>query len=461
MLIEQIGAGGFGEVWGAIDQRLGRKKVAIKRLSLTGLISSERQDQIKSFQEEAILLAHLRDDRLPQVTDYFAEGQDWFLVMDYIMGKTLANLLEDLINRQHGEFSVDETIQIGIQLCSILEYLHNQQPPIIFRDLKPANIIKRASDGKICLIDFGIARKFKSGQAKDTAAYGSSGYAAPEQYGRTQTDPRADIYSLGVTLFELVTMHDPRQSPFTIPVRLIPDTRLRHLITRMVENDREKRPASVNEVSQALQQLLRPSSPAPAQPKAISGVSISAFQAVPPSAFTPDALILPDPGTSVYPTTQSKDIFMLYPQKNEKVANIIEKDLAPFKRQLGLQVYHNSKDVHSGEIKKEVAEQVQASCMVVVILSSWFWSDYAYDLWVETVMPAALSTKISIFPVLVEPVDLDNFTFPGVPELAAQRALPDHYRDERGRVSIKEMQEDEAYILINRTLKLAFRLMRN
>src|SRR5437763_5963833 len=104
-------------------------------------------------------------------------------------------------------------MEIGLLLCSVLEYLHTRQPPVIFRDLKPANVMLTTS-GRVDLIDFGIARHFKPGRAKDTMPFGSPGYAAPEQYGKAQTTPRTDIYSLGVILHQLLTGDDPSLTPF-------------------------------------------------------------------------------------------------------------------------------------------------------------------------------------------------------------------------------------------------------
>ena len=118
--------------------------------------------------------------------------------MDFIAGETLEDYQSKAPNKR---LLLSEVLDIGLQLCIVLDYLHSQQPPIVFRDLKPANII-RTPTGKIYLIDFGIARYFKPGQAKDTVALGSLGYAAPEQYGKAQTTPRADIYSLGAVLHQ-------------------------------------------------------------------------------------------------------------------------------------------------------------------------------------------------------------------------------------------------------------------
>src|SRR5205085_2594150 len=108
---------------------------------------------------------------------------------------------------------VEMVLEIGIQLCTVLDYLHTHQPPIIFRDLKPANIM-RTADNHVYLIDFGIARHFKPGKAKDTIPLGSKGYAAPEQYGKAQSTPQSDIYGLGATLHQLLMGDDPSLTPF-------------------------------------------------------------------------------------------------------------------------------------------------------------------------------------------------------------------------------------------------------
>ncbi len=153
--------------------------------------------------------------------------------------------------------------------------LHSQQPAIVFRDLKPANIM-RTTTGQLYLIDFGIARYFKPGQAKDTVALGSPGYAAPEQYGKAQTTPRADIYSLGAVLHQLLTTRDPSEAPFRfLPLRPkspqshsdpgsltmsmvdVLVSKLERLIASMLEMDVNKRPSDVAYVQQELHVMSR------------------------------------------------------------------------------------------------------------------------------------------------------------------------------------------------------------
>ena len=209
----------------------------------------------EAFNREMMLLSGLKHPNLPRIYSHFSDAECWYLVMDFIEGITLEKHLETVPN---GRLPVGEVLEIGLLLCSVLEYLHTRQPPIIFRDLKPANVMMTVT-GHIYLIDFGIARHFKPGQNKDTTALGSSGYAAPEQYGKAQTTQRADIYSLGVTLHQLLTGDDPADSPFhfaplqlpNLPVLKALDT----LIMSMLSVDILSRPASIVSVKQELERI--------------------------------------------------------------------------------------------------------------------------------------------------------------------------------------------------------------
>lgn len=162
------------------------------------------------FLREALLLARLEHFAIPALYDYFAEDGYWYLVMDYIPGPTL-----DAYLRKHSPLPPLQALNYAMHLCEVLDYLHHQTPPVIFRDLKPSNIIL-APDGTLTLIDFGIARYFKTGQINDTTDFGSPGYASPEQYlGEGQTDARSDLYSLGVVLHEMLTGKHPKGSSTT------------------------------------------------------------------------------------------------------------------------------------------------------------------------------------------------------------------------------------------------------
>ncbi len=257
-ILASLGKGGMGAVYQAEDTQLGDRQIAVKEMSQSGLNSQERREAADAFRHEAVMLARLHHPNLPSIFDHFEENGHWYLVMSFIEGETLEDYLH---HTPGGKLPVGEVIQIGLSLCTVLGYLHNQYPAIIFRDLKLANIM-RTVDENLYLIDFGIARHFKPGQTKDTAYYGSMGYAPPEQYGKTQTTPRSDIYSLGAILHQLLSGHDPSFTPFRFPtlsalVSPLP-AGLAMLVARMLDIDEEKRPESVLQVKQELQMLLAP-----------------------------------------------------------------------------------------------------------------------------------------------------------------------------------------------------------
>lgn len=156
------------------------------------------------FLREALLLARLRHPAIPLLYDYFLENGQWYLVMEYVPGSTLSFYI-----REHAPLPPLEAVNYALQICDVLDYLHKQNPPVVFRDLKPANIILHP-DGRLMIVDFGIARYFKEGQFNDTTDFGSPGYASPEQYeGIGQTDARSDLFSLGVILHEMLSGQRP------------------------------------------------------------------------------------------------------------------------------------------------------------------------------------------------------------------------------------------------------------
>jgi serine/threonine protein kinase len=249
-IIQLIGQGGMGAVYKALDLfSLQQRVIAIKEMSQIGLSSQELREAIAAFIREAEILASLNHPCLPRIYQQFEENGRHYLAMDFIEGVTLEqHWRTDL---QSGKLmSVKSILNIGIQLCAVLDYLHIQQPPIIFRDLKPANIML-TPQGKVYLIDFGIARFFRPGQTKDTVALGSPGYASPEQY-RNVTSPQSDIYSLGVVLHQLLTGNDPSLNPFHFKSFSINIPLLEGLVIQMVKGDKALRPASMKEVQRVL-----------------------------------------------------------------------------------------------------------------------------------------------------------------------------------------------------------------
>ncbi|HEV2580226.1 MAG TPA: protein kinase [Ktedonobacteraceae bacterium] len=199
--MQTIGHGGMAAVYQARDTKRGTM-CAIKEMSLSTVAPGEQPLAVQNFLAEARILSRLNHANLPAFTDFFTEDERRYLVMEFIDGSTL----EDLLEQQGRPFSERRVLSWARQLCDVLEYLHSQQPPVIFRDMKPGNIML-SRNGRIKLIDFGIARLFRpSGGAQDTQLLGTPGFSPPEQYGGAQTDERSDIYSLAMTLFQLMTL---------------------------------------------------------------------------------------------------------------------------------------------------------------------------------------------------------------------------------------------------------------
>jgi hypothetical protein len=189
----------MGAVYQARD--LKRQMIcAIKEMSLSMVPVDERLQAVQNFKSEAKMLWGLSHPNLPAFYGFFSEGQRYFMVMEYIDGYTL----EELLEQNKAPFSERRVLGWARQLCDVLDYLHSQNPPIIFRDMKPGNIMLMRN-GRIKLIDFGIARFFRSAYSQDTQLLGTPGFAPPEQYGKAQTDERSDIYALAVTLAQLLT----------------------------------------------------------------------------------------------------------------------------------------------------------------------------------------------------------------------------------------------------------------
>src|SRR6266849_1632893 len=251
-LESRIGQGGMGAVYKAADTRFNNRPIAIKEMSKAGLSAVQRQEAEAAFEHEARLLADLLHPNLPRIYDHFTENERSYLVMDFIDGRTIE---EDLEQAGGGPLPVDQVIDWAEQLCDVLSYLHSRQPAIIFRDLKPANVMVD-DRGHVFLIDFGIARFFKPGKLHDTIALGSPGYAAPEQYGKSQSTPRSDLYSLGAFLHHLLTGLDPSEQPFffrpSSQINPAVSAGLEGLLQQLLEMDPERRPASAQDVLKVL-----------------------------------------------------------------------------------------------------------------------------------------------------------------------------------------------------------------
>jgi len=249
-----IKSGGMGAVYKALDKRFKNKPCAVKEM-LSSLSSAKEQDYyINRFEKEAEILHDLKHSNLPVVKDYFVEAGRYYLVMEYIEGKDL-----DTIMRGYGGAGVppELVIEWSRQILDVLDYLHNQSPPVIYRDLKPANIMLRNSDGMVNLIDFGIARTVTPGNQSTMTGIGTPVYA-PKELLMGKPETGSDIYSLGATMHSLLTGIVP-----TIPCDFKPlrtykpelPAELEKIVMTALEMEIENRYASAKEMKSALEEL--------------------------------------------------------------------------------------------------------------------------------------------------------------------------------------------------------------
>lgn len=216
-VVEKIlGQGGMGAAVLAKDTRLSSKLVVIKELVSDSSDPTKFQEDVRNFQLEVETLASLEHPLIPSVRDSFQEGRRYFMVQDYASGENL----EERIERLNQPLQEQVVLLYATQVLDILDYLEQQNPPIVHRDIKPANIIVGAKDNRARLVDFGIARAQanKNAKRKQTSALGTPGYAPPEQY-QGNADGRSDMYALAATMHHLLTNRDPRDhAPFVYPL---------------------------------------------------------------------------------------------------------------------------------------------------------------------------------------------------------------------------------------------------
>ena len=262
-IVRKIGGGGMGAVYLANDRNLGGILRAVKEM-VQSYIESEQQDKaIADFQREAMILTNLEHPSIPTIYDYFfdeTEGR-FYLVMKYISGGDLSARL-----RANPEGRLDEktVTEFAIQIADVLDYLHQQDPVIVYRDLKPANIMIDGNSGRLMLIDFGIARSINK-EEKGVTAVGTMGYAPPELFSGN-VEPRSDIYSLGSTMFHLLTGADPQSNPLLIfdfqknprprQINSQLSDQIEQIIMRSVEYNADMRFRSAGELRGALEEHL-------------------------------------------------------------------------------------------------------------------------------------------------------------------------------------------------------------
>ncbi|HJQ24230.1 MAG TPA: protein kinase [Blastocatellia bacterium] len=210
LIVQRVGGGGMGSVYQAKDKRLADRLCAVKEMIELFADQNQRAKAVEDFKREAEVLAQLDHPSIPTVFDYFIEGGRYYLVMRWIGGGDLA----EQMRVRHGIVEEAAVTKWAIQICDVLHYIHSQKPPIIYRDLKPANLMLDDKTGRVMLVDFGIARVVRPTE-KGVTAIGTMGYAPPELFAG-KVEPRSDIYSLGATMFHMLTGSDPQDNPLLI-----------------------------------------------------------------------------------------------------------------------------------------------------------------------------------------------------------------------------------------------------
>ena len=258
-IVRRIGGGGMGAVYLAKDRNLGDAPRAVKEMVEAHLDPTQHEKAIGDFKRESLLLTSLEHPSIPTIYDYFYDEPlgRFYLVMKFISGGDLATRLRTAPGGRIDEKTVTDW---GVQAADVLEYLHSRPKPIIYRDLKPANLMIDGNTGRVMVIDFGIARWVKQ-EEKGVTAVGTMGYAPPELFGG-RVEPRSDVYSLGATLFHLLTGSDPQDNPLLIfdfaknprPRQLAPSisSEMEQILMRSVEYKPEDRFVSAGAMRDAL-----------------------------------------------------------------------------------------------------------------------------------------------------------------------------------------------------------------
>ena len=282
MIVKRVGGGGMGSVYLARDKRLADRPCAVKEMIELFADENQRTKAVEDFKREAEVLAQLEHPSIPTIYDYFIEEGRYYLVMKWIGGGDLAEQM-----RLRGGVVAEDVVCVwAIQICDVLNFIHSQKPPIIYRDLKPANLMLDDKTGRVMLVDFGIARIVRPTE-KGVTAIGTMGYAPPELFAG-KVEPRSDIYSLGATMFHMLTRADPQDNPLLIfdfaknprPSQLNPNIspEMERLLMSAVAHRPEDRPASAMDFQRQLEDHLsriKPDSRSPSNPHAQAGRSPS------------------------------------------------------------------------------------------------------------------------------------------------------------------------------------------
>jgi tetratricopeptide (TPR) repeat protein len=298
-ILELLGEGGMGSVYKAENQRMPGPLWAIKELLIEAFDDPrELREAVERFEKESTLMGQLTvlpHPRLPRVIDRFSENGRYYFVMEFVPGKSLDRILEEA----KAPLPERQVVEWAIQVCEALSFIHSQTPPVILRDLKPGNIMV-TPQGEVKLIDFGIARIWKPGQKSNTENLGTMTYASPEHLGQTgQTDARSDIYSLGATMYHLLTNEEPTPLDTPPPGSLRArnpalSQRVEEIVIKAMQLDPNRRFQSAHAMQTALQSCL----PAPAN---ASGQAASTNHMPAPAAPSPGATLVVPVGGKVCP----------------------------------------------------------------------------------------------------------------------------------------------------------------
>jgi serine/threonine protein kinase len=258
IIVQRVGGGGMGSVYQAKDKRLADRLCAVKEMIELFADQNQRAKAVEDFKREAEVLAQLDHPSIPTVFDYFIEGGRYYLVMRWIGGGDLA----EQMRLRGGIVEEGMVTKWAIQISDVLHYIHTQKPPIIYRDLKPANLMLDDKSSRVMLVDFGIARIVRPTE-KGVTAIGTMGYAPPELFAG-KVEPRSDIYSLGATMFHMLTGSDPQDNPLLIfdfsknprPRQINPNisVEMENILMRSVAHKPEDRHASALDFMRTLEE---------------------------------------------------------------------------------------------------------------------------------------------------------------------------------------------------------------
>src|SRR5262249_16761543 len=285
-IVSRVGGGGMGSVYQARDKRLADRLCAVKEMIEMFADENQRAKAVDDFKREAEVLAQLDHPSIPTVFDYFIEGGRYYLVMRWIGGGDLA----EQMRMRAGIVEELSVCKWAIQICDVLHYIHSQKPPIIYRDLKPANLMLDDKTSRVMLVDFGIARIVRPTE-KGVTAIGTMGYAPPELFAG-KVEPRSDIYSLGATMFHMLTGSDPQDNPLLIfdfsknprptQINSAITPEMEGILVKAVAHNPEDRHASALELMRTLEAHSAPLAAHPRTEFARTAVPQRPFPAQPP-----------------------------------------------------------------------------------------------------------------------------------------------------------------------------------